>query len=560
MAALSLSLSFSLSLLAFSSERADDRTLVWTDTGWVRGLATPRYRSFRGLPFAAPPLGRLRWSPPAPVVPWPGVRNATAYRHNCLQPPGFDPDQPRHTLSEDCLYLNVWTPPDASRASSLPVFFWVHGGGFQHGGANESRLNGTWLAARYGAVVVTTNYRLNIFGFLGSRALRSRDASGGTGNYGVLDQRAALQWVQRNIASFGGDPGRVLLAGESAGGASVYNHLVRPRSWGLFSRAAAESGAYSLVSPQPEEAEFERTYERLLAATGCAAPACLEELDADVLVELAQELADGLTPAVDGVDLTAQIATHVARGEVAPSVPFISGGTREDLGYPLWPAEEIELLCEPDKCTEADFALFVSRVAPAYGWSDADRAAMVAAYSGEVALRGGNYTRWYWAARHMGADYCMVCPARRSVMALAAHGRAAFLYLFAHAPDGPSGAYPKLAHHASEIPFVFHDDTASGPNAAEFHISPREWPLADLMAGAWTRFAAEGAPPPFWPQFEVNQSWLVLGQTSAGLVHQLKLEQCDLWDRIGGSTRAAGIRKAAANAFRGPPRAGWPTF
>ena len=217
-------------------------------------MVNSRYRSFRGIPYAAPPLGHLRWRPPAPVTPWQEELDATSYRHNCLQGPDFDPAQPRATLSEDCLYLNLWTPPNANSSSQLPVMVWMHGGGYQGGGANESRLNGTWDASLYNMIVVTTNYRLNIFGFLASQSLRERDPAGSTGNYGILDQRAALRWVQDNIASFGGDPTRVLLAGESAGGASVYNHLVRPNSWGLFSRAAAESGAYTLVVPSVRSA------------------------------------------------------------------------------------------------------------------------------------------------------------------------------------------------------------------------------------------------------------------------------------------------------------------
>ena len=240
---------------------ASDPALVNTTNGPVRGLVTHTWRSFRGIPFAEPPLGKLRWSPPVVAASWQAPLDATQYKHNCVQKQKFDPYQPRATLSEDCLYLNVFTPANATAASKLPVLFWVHGGGYQGGGANESRLNGTFDAALGDMVVVVANYRLNVFGFLGAKELRGRDAARGTtGNYGILDQRAALQWVRANVDRFGGDASRVLLVGESAGGASVHNHLVRPASWGLFSSAGIESGGYTLVYPQPAADDFEAQY------------------------------------------------------------------------------------------------------------------------------------------------------------------------------------------------------------------------------------------------------------------------------------------------------------
>ena len=450
------------------------------------------------------------------------------------------------------LYLNVWTPPNATATSSLPVFVWVHGGSYQSGGANESRLNGTW-DVQQGQIVVTTNYRLNIFGFLASDALRSRDPAGGTGAYGILDQRAALRWVQSNIGQFGGDPTRVLLVGESAGGASVYNHLVRPASWGLFSRAIAESGGYTLILPQPEPRQSESVYQLVLQLTKCSSPACLEALDADALLKVAASVGHGVLdfePVVDGVDLTDQIATLLRAGHVAPRVPFIAGGTREDFGYPLWSAPHVTLECAADGCTKADFRRFVARVQPAFGGWGVDE--MVAAYSDEVALPGGPLTKWDWAARHMGADYCMLCPARRSVAAVAAaHGAssAAYAYLFAHAPDGPSGAYPHLAHHASEIPFVFDDETAVGPDAAAFHISARERPLAQLIAGAWAHFAKFGRPPPTWPEYAHNQSWMVFGG-DGGAKPRLRSARCDLWDRATPTHMGPAGLAAASRALR----------
>jgi para-nitrobenzyl esterase len=403
-----------------------------------------------------------------------------------------------------------------------------------------------------------------VFGFLGSRELRSLDKLGGTGNLGILDQRAALRWVQRNIAAFGGDPSRVVLAGESAGGASVYNHLVRPESWGLFSAAAAESGGYTLLWPQPNATDFEETYRLILEATDCRDVACLQALDADVLLHAAATLDDPgfrLQPTQDGVDLTAPIASLLSAGNV-PNVSFLTGATQEDLGYPFWnaPHVTIEAHCPAYDCTRAHLAAFVADLANAFEppwFSQADQAELVEAYSdSEVARPGGNRSKWWWAARHMGADFAMGCTARRSASWLAStapESPRAFVYLFSHIPDGPSGAFPALAHHASEIPFVFRVQEAHGPNAPKYHISKRELPLATAMATAWRSLAADGNPGAAWPSWKPQGDrghdsggasrrgtewpgapWFKFdGQQGVAQAPDFKLRQCNVWDRVG---------------------------
>ena len=536
--------------------------IVHTDAGAVRGFESSEgYRAFRGIPFAAPPLGHLRWAPPAPVHRWKGILDATEMKANCLQLPEFSPPQPRETLSEDCLTLNVWTPSSSRLASRkpLPVWFWVHGGKYTGGGSNQTVYNGKWNAMQSDVIVVVANYRLNIFGFLGSSALRARDRTGGgsTGNYGIQDQRAALRWVQSNIARFGGDPRRVMLGGQSAGGASVYDHLVRPRSWGLFARAVAMSGAFSLILPQPEPEAFERTYEVVVNATNCndtmgrssKEVSCLESLPADVLLHTFRILqfdpAVAFGPVVDGVDLTGQVASKFQRGEIAPDVPLIAGATTEDLDYPLWAAPTVLLGCDaaPDTCTRSHFMDFVQRLKPSLSWSEEDVDDVLQAYSETSELpAGGNHTHWYWAARKLGTDYTMICPAHRSAqwLSTANGGRSpAYLYLFAHPPDGPSGTYPYAAHHSSEIPFIFRVENADdGPDPAFFQFNAsRERPLADEMANALITFAATGAPPSGWPAYERdgNQSWMIFGAPSGlrlgGKVsHGLKRAHCKLWD------------------------------
>ena len=540
---------------------AVDPALVDTDTGPVKGLANAQWRSFRGIPFAAPPLGKLRWAPPAPPASWgPAPLDATDYRHNCIQSPHFDPAQPRATLSEDCLYLNVFTPPNATSASRLPVMVWVHGGGYSGGGSNESRLNATFTAALTNdMVVVVTNYRLNVFGFLGSKQLRQRDAAkGGTGNYGILDQRAALQWTQRNIHSFGGDAARVMLAGESAGGASVHNHLVRPASYGLYSRAVIESGGYTLVYPQPEAADMEDTYDKLLKATACSDAACLEGLDADALLNASSgRSCEGCAfqPAVDGVDLTAQVTTLFEQGAIAPGVPLLVGSVREDLGFTV-PGAKCTGAGGKDDCTEQDFAAFAVATAQQFG---TNATALEEIYAdSEVALPGGNCTKWYWAAKHAGSDATMICPARRTARWMGGDGKRAkadrapaFLYVFAHAPNHDK-AYPQGAFHSSEIPFVFHVLAATGPNADKYHMhGAAEVKLSASICTYWRNFASSGDPNvhapdggadmplPAWPAYdrEKEDSTMVFGHMDGteddgtpAMSKGLKTAQCDFWD------------------------------
>ena len=530
-----------LFLAVSSSVVADPATVTFAD-GIVRGVATSQYRSFRGVPYAAPPLGKLRWAPPQPPAPWGGVLDATQYKHNCIQKEDFDPKQPRSTLSEDCLYLNVFTPANATAGSELPVMFWVHGGGYQGGGGNESRLNGIYdVVLTQDMVVVVPNYRLNVFGFLGSRELRARDPDGSTGNYGILDQRAALKWTRDNIGDFGGDASRVLLVGESAGGASVHNHLVRKDSWGLFQRAGIESGGYTLVMPQPNATEFETEFQELLKNTKCKDVACLEALDADTLFAAG----GNFQPAMDGVDLTAQVEALWSRGVLAPGVPVLVGSVREDLGAGwMFP----RLSCKPEKCAQADFEAAAKQLKQTTH-PTLDVARMTAAYgANEVKLPGGEYTKWYWAGLHAGSDAAMVCPARHTAIWATKGKVKAYLYHFTHVPVGSSGQYPRLAHHASEIPFVFHVLNATGPNADEYFMHGNvEVELSAAMATYWRNFASSGDPNvnadrgggatnlPHWPAYEHSGSDTTMvfddvPATKAGL----KRAQCDIWDSLYG--------------------------
>ena len=218
----------------FADEKKPD--VIQLDSGPISGKVEDGVRIFSGIPYAAPPVGELRWKPPQPIASWKQVRNSTVFGPSCPQPTQQDAGK----FSEDCLYLNVWTTAK-SPAERLPVMVWIHGGAFNIGSGSQPEYDGRNLAGK-GVVVVTINYRLGPLGFLVHPLLSKESAQDTSGNYGLLDQIAALKWVQRNIAAFGGDPDRVTIFGESAGSKSVTLLMISPLSAGLFQRAIAESG------------------------------------------------------------------------------------------------------------------------------------------------------------------------------------------------------------------------------------------------------------------------------------------------------------------------------
>jgi para-nitrobenzyl esterase len=371
--------------------------------------------------------------------------------------------------------------------------------------------------------------RLAAFGFLGGDAVRALDTPrGSTGNAGLLDQRAALQWAQANVAAFGGDPKRVLLFGQSAGGASVYTHVITPHSWGLFSAALAQSGGIAFLpkTGQPSAAAAELSYSTLLNVSGCTGVTCLQALSTDALQDvtgragyvwgesshamLCGNTALCLDPTIDGVELTQTVDSAFAAGAVAPDVAFVTGATHEDLaagGIPMYgPADCPE--CDPTTCTAADFATYAHAISRAFkGAVSADE--IISVYNAsEVAMPGGNYTKWYWAAYHVGVDYVSVCTARRSAVwweraqrhAPTSARAGAYVYMFDHVPEGPSGQYPQLAHHSADVPFSFQILSAVGPSCgaapagADCALRPDELPLSDAMVSAWRALAAHGTP------------------------------------------------------------------
>jgi para-nitrobenzyl esterase len=289
-------------------------------------------REFHGIPYAAPPVGALRWKPPQPVQPWSGVRKTQRFGPRCMQRPIFSDMVFRSDrVSEDCLYLNVWTPAQAT-GKKLPVLVYFYGGGYMAGDASEPRYDGASMAAR-GIVTVTVNYRLGVFGFLALPALAAESAQHAAGNYGLLDQNAALHWVQQNIARFGGDPAKIIIGGESAGSMSVSALMASPLSKGVIAGAIGESGALMAPLAPLSLAVAQQRGEKFMAQVGADSLAALRAMPADALLEAtADKATPRFAPDVDGKFLTEPTAATFARGAQA-AVPLLLGSNSQEGSY-----------------------------------------------------------------------------------------------------------------------------------------------------------------------------------------------------------------------------------
>lgn len=310
---------------------------VTIDTGILEGFDSTGVMIFRGIPYATPPVGPLRWKEPEPPAHWTGVRPAFRLGHNCVQhQPYGDIDPFAAGLSEDCLYLNIYTTSLDPHATPRPVMVWIHGGGFWAGFGGEERHNGVPLALK-GAVVVTFNYRLGAFGFLAHPALAGESPHHAAGNYGLLDQIAALAWVKRNIARFGGDPSRVTIFGESAGGMSVGSLIASPLAKGLFARAILESGTGVSVgvSSRDSAQRVARDFAESLQAGGTGAEVLrrLRAVTPDSVLKASLQLRrpgqPAFFPAVDGYVLPRPVDSAIAMG-AANLVPVIAGTNRDE--------------------------------------------------------------------------------------------------------------------------------------------------------------------------------------------------------------------------------------
>ena len=447
--------------------------------GVLVGRASDGVRSFKGVPYAQPPVGDLRWRAPRPAEAWAGERDAGRLGAICIQPPANgDNGVGPLPMSEDCLTLNVWAPEGAE--GPLPVMFWIHGGGLNNGSGTAALYDGTNLAKR-GVMVVTINYRLGRLGFFGHPALTAE--AGGedlVGNYGLADIIAALEWVRDNAAAFGGDPGNVTVFGESAGGAMVNRLMISESARGLFHRAVVQSGlGRDRSTPTFNTSDGSPTLEArgVAFAVGAGLPANatidqLRALPAERFLTPAPSFYGGDLLVLDGYGggglVEENVETAFAAGLEAP-VPLIIGTNSAE----FWWMKPSDL----SPYGEIDDALTVE-----------ERAAFQAAYGGEEGYNA-----------HVVSDLAFNEPARRLARLHAGNGHPTYLYRF----DVVSAAMPEPhagATHASERQYVFDNLTASPWPTAEM-----DQRAADAMAGYWTRFAAAGDPnggsAPAWPEF-----------------------------------------------------------
>jgi len=483
--------------------------------GAVRGVVVDGGYAFRGLPYAAPPTGQLRWRPPQPPAAWRGTRDATQFAPSCLQKKSlFQPPGPQ---SEDCLYLNVSTPT-LDRDAKRPVLVWIHGGGLTQDGALN--YDGTKLAAD-GIVVVTINYRLGALGFLAHPALATHP-NGPAGNYGLMDQQAALRWVKHNIRAFGGDSNDVTIAGQSAGGLSVLAHLVSHRSHGLFERAIVESGAFALNQVPLADAEaFGKTFADAVHCQDQTA-ACLRDVPAETLVGTFPDAA--IPGAVDGSVLTESLGAALAAGHFA-HVPVLNGVNHNEewifvagLGVAVSGGTFV-LAPAPDAGT------YESVIASVLGVSAARASAIAAEYPLSA------FPAAILALSTLVSDANFACPALQ-VDRWTARRVPTFAYEFDDdtAPQifaGPK--LPPIATHSSEIQYLF--DQPNAPFATS--LNPTQEALAAEMRTAWATFAANGDPTSAavpWPSFNAGPNVLSLASPQPQVLTSFaETHHCSFW-------------------------------
>ncbi|MFC8358669.1 carboxylesterase/lipase family protein [Streptomyces griseorubiginosus] len=500
--------------------------IVSTDTGRLQGKNAESADQYLGIPYAAAPTGRLRWQPPQRATSWSGVRKATEYAAECAQPAGSGSPS---TGSEDCLYLNVYTPTGArARHQSLPVLFWIHGGSLKTGSGNE--YDGSQIADSQNAVVVSVNYRLGVLGYLNVPGL----SSSGDGNYGMLDQIAALKWTQRNIASFGGDPSRVSIAGESAGGISVCALLASPKATGLFSKAVIESGVCESLTATVATARS-TAYAKAVGCTDAAAlAACLRTRSSGDLLAASSSLADSagtLLPTAGTPELPLAPAAALSSGRFN-NVPLLIGVNHDEarlfaLSYAAATESAYEQTIRDEYGTHAEAVLarypydsypspYTGTYAVADVWTD----------SGYMIGLGG-------------------CPAQQLAQDYTAQQARTYFYEFddQDAPSRLSAALPGFdagATHAAELSYLWaYFGGGDEPLSSQFTAAQRQ--LAQDMTDYWGSFIRTGSPNAHatgratWPSYRSGRLMSLLPGGSSTAVPDAAYErdhQCRFWNSI----------------------------
>jgi para-nitrobenzyl esterase len=475
---------------------------VRVESGSLKGAVAGGVVAFKGIPYAAPPTGRNRWRAPQPAAPWKGVRSAANYASDCMQLPFPSDAAPLGTKpAEDCLYLNVWAPVQRP-SGKLPVMVWIYGGGYVNGGSSPAVYDGSHFAER-GVVFVSFNYRVGRFGFFAHPALTKEDPKALLGNYAFLDQIAALQWVRKNVAKFGGDPGNVTLFGESAGGGSVLTMMTTPLAHGLFQKAIIESGGgrtgigpmrhvheSAPKLPSGEAAGMAFAEKAGIKGEDAAALAALRELPAERIVD-GLNMASMMTPTYAGPMIDGKIVVETPEQALlaghAMKIPVMAGANSSDIGFSF--ARTMDEL----------FAPFGANKEKAQAIYDPQ-------HSGEFRQIG----------MLVAADRMMIEPARFVVRTVAATGQPAYEYRFSYVAESMRKQW-KGAPHATEIPFVF--DTVAARYGKD--LAPADESIAKAALAYWVAFAKSGNPDgegrPHWPAYSAADDQL-MDFTNAGPV------------------------------------------
>ena len=489
---------------AFAS--SEHPVIALTDKGLVKGVATPTMKKYLGVPYAAAPVDERRWQPPHSVKPWFGIRDATQFASHCPQPASpFG----LASVTEDCLYLNVYTPNHKGIIRDLfakhPVMVWIHGGALFLGESDD--YDPTKLVENEDVIVVTINYRLGFLGFLAHPALSAETDYSGSGDYGWMDQQAALKWVQRNIRFFGGDADRVTIFGESAGGLSVHAQLASPGAAGMFHRAIVQSGAYAIATTPLAAAEVRGTQAAI--ALGCPdqSAACLRSVPVATL--LANQGSGGFTGNVDGKVLTQPINTALASGQFN-QVPVMQGTNHDE--WRLFVALQHDLVGSP--VTPANYVSSIAALgipAPTAAFLAANVYPLAAYPSASIALGA------------LGTDLIFACNGRVAVRSLAKYVPT-YAYEFNDPnppqPFLPPVSFPYGAFHAAEIQYVL----GVRPNLPTAPFTADQAQLSDNIVSYWGRFARKGDPnssqttdwAPYDATADVVQSLLPPNPTTKG--------------------------------------------
>lgn len=493
----------------------DELTLV---SGPIKGeKSLGKGARFLGIPFAEPPLGDLRWQPPMQVKPWNQTKITTSYGNSCMQKKGIW--NLLAPSSEDCLYLNMWLPPNTAKKMNLPIMLWFYGGSYTSGSAMFPLYNGDSIADLFqDTIVVVTNYRLNVFGFLGSEKLRTTDGS--TGNFGLQDQRMAMKWCKENALAFNGDPNRITIFGESAGAGSVSTHMVMPKSAPYFHRAIMESGPPSIwVATNLSVAETR--FSDLLTNTDCADVKCLRGLSsAELLAKMPNTsnlVFDGWQATIDGVELSEHPEKLVQAGKFNEA-PVILGTNKNEgtLFTPLAAQASVQ-----------DYVAFTNTSFPGY----AEKVRAAYPVENYKPTQDGNAV--FWASADLVGDALFTCPARRAAHWFARGGVVAYRYFYEHVLvlaqllENLDKNLPLGVFHGSEIPLVFY--------ITELLEGSREKALGAQVSGWWEDFAHNGTLGSQWnattPTMNYTLTWNICGDHPCfETVTNLKDANCDLWD------------------------------